>query len=245
VRNAAFIEPMLLLRTEHLPEGPEWVVELKFDGYRALAIKMGGKVQLRSRNNNDFNSRYPSIVKALAPMPDETVIDGEVVALDSQGRPSFNALQNHGSAGVPLHFFIFDLLVLRGRDVMGEPLMKRRDLIEQRILPHLAEPIRYSPILDGSVAGLIQSVKAQGLEGPSGKAPRQPIRAGLAVRCVAEDARESGPRAGDRWLHALAEKLRRPGDRLLRRSEAPLCRENPQRIYASITGRAVQKDKAS
>jgi len=78
-----------------------------------MAIKSSGKVQLRSRNDNNFNSRYPGLVKALASMPDETVIDGEVVALDEDGRSSFNSLQNYG--GVPLHFFIFDLLILRGR----------------------------------------------------------------------------------------------------------------------------------
>ena len=73
---------MLLLRTEKLPEGPAWLTELKMDGYRALAIKTGGKVQLRSRNDNDFTVRYAGIAHALASMPDETVIDGEVVALD-------------------------------------------------------------------------------------------------------------------------------------------------------------------
>ena len=163
--RAGFIEPMLLMRTEKLPEGAEWLIELKLDGYRALAIKSGGKVQLRSRNDNDFNLRYPGIVKALAPMPDETVIDGEVVALDEHGRPSFNTLQNHGSAGVPLHFFIFDLLMLDGRDVMAEPLVKRRELIEKHVLPNLADPIRYSPILEATLADLIRSVKEQGLEG--------------------------------------------------------------------------------
>src|ERR1035438_6268282 len=74
VPRVAFIKPMLLLRTEKLPEGPEWLIELKLDGYRALAIRSGGKVQLLSRNNNDFSTRYPSIVRALASMPDESVI---------------------------------------------------------------------------------------------------------------------------------------------------------------------------
>ena len=77
-----FIEPMLLRRAKKLPEGPDVQYEIKLDGFRALAMKSGGKVQLRSRNDNDFNVRYPGIVKALARMPDETVIDGEVVALD-------------------------------------------------------------------------------------------------------------------------------------------------------------------
>lgn len=80
--RASFIEPMLLLRTETLPDGKNWLVELKLDGYRALAIKSGGTVQLRSRNNNDFGGRYPSLLEALAAMHDETVIDGEIVALD-------------------------------------------------------------------------------------------------------------------------------------------------------------------
>jgi ATP-dependent DNA ligase len=111
--KATFIEPMLLLRTEKLPEGPDWLMELKLDGYRALAIKTGGQVHLRSHNDNDFGHRYPAIVKALAPMPDETVIDGEVVALDTEGRPSFNALQNFSSSGAPLHYFIFDVLILK------------------------------------------------------------------------------------------------------------------------------------
>jgi ATP-dependent DNA ligase len=95
----------------------------------------------------------------------ETVIDGEIVALDESGRPSFNMLQNYGSAAAPLHFFIFDVLVLKGRDVTAESLTQRRKLLEKQVFPKMAEPIRYSPVLEASLKDLIQSVKAQGLEG--------------------------------------------------------------------------------
>jgi ATP-dependent DNA ligase len=81
-----FIEPMLLLRTDSLPnDGDRWEYELKFDGYRAIAFKTGGKLHLRSRNDNDFSLRYADVVKGLAKLPDETVIDGEVIALDDDG----------------------------------------------------------------------------------------------------------------------------------------------------------------
>jgi bifunctional non-homologous end joining protein LigD len=73
--DAAFIAPMLLLRTEKLPEGPDFVHELKLDGYRSRAVKTGSKVHLRSRNNKDFKGKYPSLAKALVDMPDETVLD--------------------------------------------------------------------------------------------------------------------------------------------------------------------------
>jgi len=74
------------------------VYELKLDGYRAIAAKADGRVHLWSRNENDFAGRYPSIAKALMKLPDQTVVDGEIVALDESGKPSFNALQNYGSA---------------------------------------------------------------------------------------------------------------------------------------------------
>jgi DNA ligase D-like protein (predicted ligase) len=138
---------------------------IKLDGYRALAIKTRGTVQLRSRNNNDFNARYPAIVKALGNLPDETVIDGELVALDEDGRPSFNVLQNYGSSRAPILYYAFDLLVLAGRSVMDESLDARRELLEKHILSNLRDPIRYSPELRASIADLIRSAREQGFEG--------------------------------------------------------------------------------
>jgi len=123
--RTAFVEPRLLLRTESLPEGKAWLYELKFDGYRALAIKSAGELYLRSRNGNDFSVRYPGIVNGLSSLPDDTVVDGEVVALDTHGKPSFNMLQNYGSAGTPLHFYVFNLLVLSGKNSDAKPTTSR------------------------------------------------------------------------------------------------------------------------
>src|ERR1700737_2672647 len=151
---------MLLLRSDALPEGANWAYELKLDGYRALAIKTNGRVHLRSRNNKDFNARYPAIVQAFAVLPDETVIDGEVVAMDESGRPSFNTLQNFGSSKVPIFFYIFDVLILAGRNGMSQPLRARRELLRRRVLPKLGDPIRHSPELNASLLDLIVSVRA-------------------------------------------------------------------------------------
>jgi bifunctional non-homologous end joining protein LigD len=163
--KASFIAPMLLLPTAALPKGPAWSYELKLDGYRALAVKTEGKVRLRSRNDKDFNIRYLGIVRGLANLRDGTVLDGEVVALDEAGRPQFNALQNFGLAKAPVFFYVFDVLVLAGRDVMAEPLSVRRAILERDVLPYLTEPIRRSPILDASLHDVIEAVRAQGLEG--------------------------------------------------------------------------------
>jgi DNA ligase D-like protein (predicted ligase) len=163
--RAYFIKPMLLLSANSLPEGEEWEYELKLDGYRAIAFKSNGKVHLRSRNNKDFAVRYRAIASALQKIPDETVIDGEVIAFDDSGRPSFNLLQNFGSSTVPIFYYVFDLLILGGRDVRSEPLETRREFLKAKVLSKLHEPIRYSPDLDATVPDLIRSVRQQGLEG--------------------------------------------------------------------------------
>jgi bifunctional non-homologous end joining protein LigD len=137
---------------------------LKLDGFRAVAFKSSGRVHLRSRNNKDFNRKYPLIVQALA-MPDETVIDGEVVALDDSDRPSFSALRNYTSGAAPIVYYVFDAMVLQGQDVMAEPLTIRRGLLQSQVMPNLAEPDPRVSELDASLPDLIATVKAHGLEG--------------------------------------------------------------------------------
>jgi DNA ligase D-like protein (predicted ligase) len=177
--SAGFIQPMLLLRTDSLPDNEQWLYELKLDGYRAIAFKRNGVVHLRSRNDNDFSGRYPGVVKGLAKMPDNTVIDGEVIAFDDDGRPSFNALQNYGSAAAPVIYYVFDVMVLAGHDVMREPLEKRRELLEQKVLPTLSEPVRYASSLDAALPVLVQSVKEQGFEGLVAKRRNSVYESGL------------------------------------------------------------------
>jgi bifunctional non-homologous end joining protein LigD len=161
--TASFMEPMLCLATDSLPGSDEWQFEL--DGYRALAIRSGGRVRLRSRNDKDFAGKYPLIARAFAGLPDETVVDGEIVALDENGRPSFNLLQNAGTSTQPIFFYAFDVPILAGRGLTCEPLEARRTLLRTEVLSRLTDPIRYSPVLDASLPDLIHSIRVQGLEG--------------------------------------------------------------------------------
>src|SRR5688572_7223151 len=157
---------MLLLKTDALPDdATRWEYQLKLDGYRAIAFKTGGKLYLRSRNDKDFAVRYPAVGAGLAKLPDETVIDGEVVAFDEEGKPSFNALQNYGSAPAPVVFYVFDVMMLAGKSVVAEPLEARQKLLEKKVLPKLKEPCRYTGSLNATLSDLVASVKAQGLEG--------------------------------------------------------------------------------
>ncbi len=157
---------MLLLSTDRLPDDPaQWEYQLKLDGYRAIAFKTGKTLHLRSRNDNDFSRRYAAVLPGLANLPDETVVDGEIVALDEDGRPSFNALQNSMGSETPVVFYVFDLIVLSGRDLSAEPLTARRELLERKVLPRLVEPVRYAGILEASLRDLIHAVKTQGFEG--------------------------------------------------------------------------------
>src|SRR3989440_2523277 len=124
-------KPMLATLAQELPTGGDWVYEVKWDGYRALGYVRGGEARLVSRNGNDLTARFPDVVKALAKAArsPECVVDGEVCALDEQGRPSFSAMQQ-GKRGTPLVYEAFDVLEIDGVPVVDLPLLERRKRLE-------------------------------------------------------------------------------------------------------------------
>jgi ATP-dependent DNA ligase len=113
-----------------LPEGPAWTYEVKLDGYRAIGVRTVRETVLYLRNHKNFNKRFPQVADALRDLPADTVIDGEVVALDESGRPDFHRLQHFTAEASRIHYFIFDLLILKKRDLTGLPLAERRKLLK-------------------------------------------------------------------------------------------------------------------
>jgi len=122
--------PMLATLTDALPHGDDWSFEVKWDGYRALGYLRNGTAKLLSRNGNDLTPRFPGVARALehAARSPSCVVDGEVCALDEQGRPSFSLMQQ-GRPGVPIVYEVFDVLELDGQSVTGRPLAERRELL--------------------------------------------------------------------------------------------------------------------
>src|SRR6516165_3056987 len=154
---------MQALPVEKLPEG-DWLYEIKFDGYRALAFKDGKDVHLVSRNKKAFD--YPQLLGALKLLPAECfILDGEIAALDEKGRSSFQLLQMFKSFGnVPLVYFAFDLLFLDGKDLREQRLSARRKLLA-KLLEKAPENIRFSGELRGSKDELLRVAQEFGLEG--------------------------------------------------------------------------------
>ena len=147
-----------------LPEGDKWLYEVKLDGYRAVVIKDGSRVRITSRNEKDLTANYPVIVAAAGKLrASSAILDGEVVALDPSGRPSFQALQHRAAhTDFAITFYAFDLLHLDGRDLTREPLDARR-----RLLPAVLKgsDILMSMELEGSAADVIAALRGLGLEG--------------------------------------------------------------------------------
>lgn len=166
-----FIVPMKPKLVEEPPSAGDWLYELKFDGIRLIAVKSGEKVNLISRNGNELGARFAEVARAVAELPvDECVIDGEVVALDAEGRSSFQLLQAREMEGgtAPAYYYVFDLLQAGGRSLMGKPLEARKELL-QTLCSGVADPIRYSSAISGEPEVLLSEVKRRGLEGLIGK----------------------------------------------------------------------------
>jgi len=162
--DAHFIEPMPCLAVKKLPEGKDWEYELKLDGYRALAVKYDGRVTLFSRNGKRFNGRFPAIAAAFTRLPDDTIIDGEIVAMDESGLPSFSRLQNFSANTGAITFYAFDMPMWNGKDLRTQPLEKRRELLRMKAMPKLPA-VHFSDSFAANADKMISAVRSQGLEG--------------------------------------------------------------------------------
>ena len=160
---ARFIEPMECLPVPKLPAGQGWLYEIKLDGWRLESVKTGGKVILYSRRGKSFNAQFSDIANALIYLPDETVIDGEVVAIDENGRPNFNLLQNFRSAGTNIRYFAFDILMHKGKELIRLPLSQRRQVLASVIKPDTY--VEISEASDRPLSEMVKFVREHGLEG--------------------------------------------------------------------------------
>ncbi|HEY2459387.1 MAG TPA: non-homologous end-joining DNA ligase [Candidatus Acidoferrum sp.] len=166
--EASFVEPMECLSVSKLPAGAPWIWEIKLDGYRALAVRSRAGLTLFSRRKQSFNRQFPYIMEALANLPEGTVLDGEVVALDDTGRPDFNLLQNFRAEASRIHYYVFDLLVWGNRDLTRLPLIERRSLLKSLVVVP-DKRIRISDYVEATPNALLSAVREQGLEGIIGK----------------------------------------------------------------------------
>ena len=190
----AFIEPMKATLLADPPGHGDWSYELKFDGYRALAMKSGRSVQLFSSNAKDFTGRFPEIVEGISSLGVRSaILDGEIVALDEVGRSSFQLLQaiELGEERPPIAFYAFDLLSVDGVKCVDQPLRTRRERLAE-ILRDAKEPIRYSAEIEGDPRRILKEVAGRGLEGIMGKEresgyePGHRSRAWIKLKCIHE-----------------------------------------------------------
>jgi len=166
-RKPSFVEPMKAVLVDNLPKGDDWIYELKFDGVRALALKNGKNIELISRNAKDFTAKFPEVADALKKLPcKEAVLDGEIAALDEEGRSSFQLLQARELSGErpPIFYYVFDLLQLDGKDLTGVPLLKRKEMVKL-LLARAPGNVRFSASILADSERVLKEMKARGLEG--------------------------------------------------------------------------------
>jgi bifunctional non-homologous end joining protein LigD len=154
-------EPMKAVSAEDVPKGDGWLFEVKWDGYRALAYVRGGECTLRSRNDNDLTERFPQVARAIAAAArtPNCVLDGEVCALDDEGRPSFSAMQQGRST---LVYYAFDVLEADGDELCALPLVERHERLRELLAP--SNVLRISDTFEDGEA-LLEAARAQRLEG--------------------------------------------------------------------------------
>jgi bifunctional non-homologous end joining protein LigD len=163
-RETSGYKPMFATSADALPAGDGWIYEVKWDGYRAIVSVRGGDVTLTSRNDNDLTGRFPSVAQAVprAVRTPDCVLDGEVCALDEQGRASFSAMQQ-GKPDTPIVLYVFDVLEIDGEPLVDLPLVERRERLAG-LLDKRSRAVRLSDGFEDGEA-LLEAAKAQGLEG--------------------------------------------------------------------------------
>jgi DNA ligase D-like protein (predicted ligase) len=158
-----FTPPMECLSVNEIPESPDWVYELKLDGFRGQGIRDKRGVHLLSRNGKDFSKKFPQVCAALKEaLPLGTAVDGELVAFDETGHPNFNVIQN-ASAETNVVLFVFDVLVDRWKDVKYQPLSERLRLLQSALIP--SERVQLSEQFSGPVSPFVSAVRQMGGEG--------------------------------------------------------------------------------
>jgi bifunctional non-homologous end joining protein LigD len=173
-----FVEPMECKRVSKLPEGKDWVYEIKQDGYRAIGLVDGSSAMLYSMSGQNYTSDFPHIAFALKNLRrGNLVLDGEIVALDVRGRASFQELQNRRTSRQPIVFYVFDVLHFNGRDTLDLTLDERRGLLDE-LGAHFSDPLRVNPLFRTDLPPLIQQVKTLGLEGVVAKRSDSPYLPG-------------------------------------------------------------------
>jgi ATP-dependent DNA ligase len=153
-----FVEPMAAKVVAQLPDSAEWLYELKLDGYRAFGIKHGDAVRVISRNDKNLAGDFPGVAAALKTLRAESVmLDGEIVALDVTGKPSFQLLQNRKSSASAIVYYAFDLLSLEGEDWRPRPLHERKAKLQEVLT---GSDVRVSASFDGPAAKIVAAVQS-------------------------------------------------------------------------------------
>ena len=161
----AFFAPQLATLVDEVPAGTSWIHEIKYDGYRLLLSVGEGVATAWTRNGLDWSDKFKALVKAAARLPAGCLMDGEVVALDDEGRPSFQLLQSTlKGGGAPLAFYAFDLLIDRGEDIRKLPNIERKERLAA-LLKGVAPPILYGDHIIGRGEEMFDAVCKQGGEG--------------------------------------------------------------------------------